>query len=75
MIVMTYVAVALLAVGVVLMVVNGISPLVGGAAFDPIVLLEEIAGRRPDRLPVAGPRRRDRHAHRPGRRLVRRIRP
>jgi uncharacterized membrane protein len=42
MIVMTYIAVGLLAVGVVLMVVNGISPLVGGPAFDPAVLLAEI---------------------------------
>jgi uncharacterized membrane protein len=42
MIVMTYIAVGLLAVGVVLMVVNGISPLVGGPAFDPTLLVDEI---------------------------------
>jgi uncharacterized membrane protein len=42
MIAMTYVAVALLAVGVVLMIANGISPLVGGPAFDVGVIVEEV---------------------------------
>ena len=42
MVAMTYVAVALLVVGVVLMVANGISPLVGGPAFDPALIWEEI---------------------------------
>jgi uncharacterized membrane protein len=42
MIVMTYVAVALLAIGVVLMVVHGISPLVGGPTFDASVVIDEL---------------------------------
>jgi uncharacterized membrane protein len=42
MIAMTYVAVVLLAIGVILMIVNGISPLVGGPAFEAGVVLEEL---------------------------------
>ena len=42
MIVMTYAAVVLLTVGVVLMVVNGISPLVGGPIFDPALVIDEL---------------------------------
>ena len=42
MIAMTYVAVVLLAVGVVLMAIDGISPLVGGPTFDPTVVIEEL---------------------------------
>ena len=39
---MTYVAVALLVVGVGLMIVNGISPLAGGPPFDPALIWEEL---------------------------------
>lgn len=42
LIAMTYVAVALLAIGVALMAVHGISPLDGGPAFDPTVLWTEL---------------------------------
>lgn len=42
MIAMTYVAVVLLAIGVILMIANGISPLVGGPVFDAGVVLEEL---------------------------------
>ena len=52
MIVMTYIAVALLAIGVLLMVVDGISPLVGGPAFDASARHRRAPGGHPDRLPV-----------------------
>ena len=42
MIVMTYIAVALLGIGVLLMVVDGISPLVGGPAFDATLVFDEL---------------------------------
>ncbi len=47
MIAMTYVAVGLLSIGVVLMVVDGISPLVGGPVFDPALLVAELAAGVP----------------------------
>lgn len=42
MVAMTYVAVALLMVGVALMIANGISPLEGGPAFDPALIWDDI---------------------------------
>ena len=42
MIAMTYLAVVLLAIGVVLMIVDGISPLVGGPVFDAGLVLEQL---------------------------------
>ena len=47
MVAMTYLAVALLVVGVVLMVVNGISPLAGGPAFDPALMWAEVRNGAP----------------------------
>lgn len=43
----TYASVALLAVGVVLMVVAGIGPLSGGRPFDPAVLVDDVVRLRP----------------------------
>jgi uncharacterized membrane protein len=54
MIAMTYVAVALLAVGVVLMVANGISPLVGGPTFDASLLIEDLLAGVPTGFIWAG---------------------
>ena len=42
MIVMTYIAVALLGIGVLLMAVDGISPLVGGPVFDATIIVDEL---------------------------------
>lgn len=47
MVAMTYVAVALLIVGVALMSVHGISPLDGGPAFDPALLWAELRNGAP----------------------------
>lgn len=47
MVAMTYVAVALLIVGVVLMAVHGTSPLDGGQAFDPAMLWAELRNGAP----------------------------
>ena len=44
---MTYVAVALLIVGVVLMAAAGISPLAGGPAFDPAAIPAELLAGTP----------------------------
>lgn len=43
----TYLSIALLVVGVLLMVANGIGPLSGGPAFDPGGLLGDLAGLKP----------------------------
>jgi uncharacterized membrane protein len=47
MIVMTYVAVALLVIGVALMAVHGVSPLDGGPAFQPGLLWPELRAGTP----------------------------
>jgi len=47
MIVMTYISVALLVVGVVLMAVNGISPLDGAPAFDPSLIWTDLRAGLP----------------------------
>jgi uncharacterized membrane protein len=47
MIGMTYVAVAVLVIGVALMVAAGISPLAGGPAFDPTVLIAQLTSLTP----------------------------
>jgi uncharacterized membrane protein len=47
LIVVTYVAVGLLLVGVVLMVVSGISPLAGGPRLDPTTLVGDVVALRP----------------------------
>jgi len=47
LIAMTYVAVALLVVGVVLMAAAGISPLAGGPPFDPAAVPAELAAATP----------------------------
>ena len=47
LIVMTYVAVALLVVGVVLLAAAGISPLSGGPPFDPAAIPAELAAATP----------------------------
>ena len=47
MIAMTYVAVAVLVVGVGLMIGAGISPLAGGPAFDPAVLVAQLTSWTP----------------------------
>jgi uncharacterized membrane protein len=47
MIAMTYVAVAVLVIGVALMVAAGISPLAGGPAFDPADLVAQLASLTP----------------------------
>jgi uncharacterized membrane protein len=44
----TYLSVALLAIGVVLMVVAGRSPLAGGPAFDPSRLAGDLMALRPE---------------------------
>jgi uncharacterized membrane protein len=44
----TYVAVALLAIGVVLMFTHGIAPLSRAQMFDPDVLFRDIVALRPD---------------------------
>ena len=44
---MTYVSVALLTVGVVLMLINGISPLDQSPSFDPADLLSQLAALEP----------------------------
>ncbi len=43
----TYLSIALLVVGVVLMAIAGIGPLSGGPAFDPTTLLGDLAALRP----------------------------
>jgi uncharacterized membrane protein len=43
----TYLSIALLVVGVVLMAVSGIGPLSGGPVFDPATLVGDIAALRP----------------------------
>lgn len=48
LIVMTYIAVALLVVGVGLMAVAGISPLAGGPPFDPAAIPAEVAAAMPE---------------------------
>jgi len=47
LIAMTYTSVAILVVGVVLMAVNGISPLAGGPAFDVAAIPTELAALSP----------------------------
>ena len=47
LIAVTYVAVGLLLVGVLLMAVSGISPLAGGPAFEPTTLVGDIVALRP----------------------------
>ena len=48
LIVMTYVAVALLVVGVALMVAAGISPLAEGPPFDPTAIVADVAAGMPE---------------------------
>ena len=43
----TYLSIALLVVGVVLMAIAGIGPLSGGPAFDPATLVGDLAALRP----------------------------
>jgi uncharacterized membrane protein len=43
----TYVAVALLSIGVVLLLLEGVSPLAGGPPFDPRQLVADIAALEP----------------------------
>lgn len=43
----TYVSVALLAAGVVLLLVQGISPLAGGPSFQPDVVVDDLVHLRP----------------------------
>jgi len=47
LIVITYVAVALLGVGVVLLLLAGISPLAGGPPFDPAELVRDLVALEP----------------------------
>jgi len=47
LIVVTWIAVVLLAVGVAIMLVRGTSPLAGGPSFDPGRLLDDLAGLDP----------------------------
>jgi uncharacterized membrane protein len=47
LVVLTYVAVALLVAGVVLMLANGISPLDPSPAFDPATIVADIVALRP----------------------------
>ena len=70
---MTYVAVALLRVGVLLMVAAGISPLAGGPPLDVSQLVADLA-RSSRRLPVAGPPGSHRDADQPGHRRGGRVR-
>ncbi|MEO8229911.1 MAG: DUF1634 domain-containing protein [Chloroflexota bacterium] len=46
----TYLSVALLAIGVVLMAIQGVSPLAGGPEFDPASLPSDLAALRPPAL-------------------------
>ena len=47
LVVLTYVAVTLLVIGVVLMLANGISPLDPSPAFDPATIVPDIVALRP----------------------------
>ena len=75
LIAVTYVAVGLLSVGVVLMLAAGISPLAGGPPLDPGTHPGGPPVARAGGVPVAGDPRRHRHADQPGHRGGDRVRP
>ncbi len=74
LILLTYVSVALLIVGVLLMLRDGISPLDGAPPFDPATIPADIVAPQADRVPVARAARGHRHADPPGHRRGRRVR-